>query len=325
MCTLLSLPPHYSSRAAKRGAEANADATSIAMAMPQPTYPTYGHTYPPNDTSTHTPKPAEDFPAYIARTPSPTNSEIDFLNGDDITIRQIIRRYLVIGIIVAVIAVVESEHAKILSGLSPATDWLRRTMAAWLVPIAVLVALSFPPLFGHEIVAMLCGVAWGLGKGFGIVAAGTLWGEICTFFSFKYVCGGRARKAEATNMGYATLARVVRNGGLVIPIIMRYSAMPAHFTTALFATCGMPFWVFLVAAIVSLPKQLVTVYIGVALNSNSSESEKIQKIVLVITILITVLAMAYLRRLREAAKPAVVHERRKARQMKLRGGVEDSV
>ncbi|KAJ7498443.1 hypothetical protein B0H11DRAFT_1714990, partial [Mycena galericulata] len=153
----------------------------------------------------------------------------------------------------------------------------------WLVPIAALIVMSFPPLFGQEIVAMLCGVAWGLGQGFGIVAAGTILGEICTFFFFKFRCGARGRKAEATNMRCATLARVVREGGLVIPIIMRYSAMPAHFTTAVFATCGMKacpfisflfkvadiasdqFWVFLIAAVVSLPKQIAVVYISALL------------------------------------------------------------
>jgi len=33
-------------------------------------------------------------------------------------------------------------------------------------------------LFGHEIVAMLCGIVWGLGIGFLIVAAGTILGEL---------------------------------------------------------------------------------------------------------------------------------------------------
>ncbi|KAF8142640.1 hypothetical protein K438DRAFT_1635008, partial [Mycena galopus ATCC 62051] len=225
----------------------------------------------------------------------------------------------------------------------------------WLVPIAVLIVMSFPPLFGQEIVAMLCGVAWGLGKGFGIVAAGTILGEICTFFFFKFLCGARGRKAEATNKRYATLARVVREGGLVIPIIMCYSAMPTHFTTAVFATCGMKacpfisfllkvadivsdqFWVFLIAAVVSLPKQIAVVYIGVALNSSKSsnfftnsncplnactddsKSQKVQKIVLAITIVIILLALGYIRILMDKAIPAVIYDRRKARQVKLLG------
>jgi uncharacterized membrane protein YdjX (TVP38/TMEM64 family) len=36
-------------------------------------------------------------------------------------------------------------------------------------------------LFGHEIVAVLCGLVWGLWAGFGIVAAGTFLGEVGNF------------------------------------------------------------------------------------------------------------------------------------------------
>lgn len=51
----------------------------------------------------------------------------------------------------------------------------------FLIPIAIMFVISFPPLFGHEIVAVLCGLVWGLGVGFAIVAAGTLLGEIGNF------------------------------------------------------------------------------------------------------------------------------------------------
>lgn len=38
-----------------------------------------------------------------------------------------------------------------------------------------------PQLFGHEIIAILCGVVWGLWIGFAIVAAGTFLGELGNF------------------------------------------------------------------------------------------------------------------------------------------------
>ena len=53
--------------------------------------------------------------------------------------------------------------------------------AGFLIPIAIMIVLSFPPLFGAEIIHLLCGVIWGLGVGFAIVAAGTLLGEIANF------------------------------------------------------------------------------------------------------------------------------------------------
>ena len=44
-----------------------------------------------------------------------------------------------------------------------------------------MIIISFPPLFGHEIVALLCGDVWGIWIGFGIVAAGTALGELANF------------------------------------------------------------------------------------------------------------------------------------------------
>ncbi|KAJ7675451.1 hypothetical protein B0H17DRAFT_987853 [Mycena rosella] len=286
---------------------------STVPVMPQPTY---ALEQPVSNMYNYPPSGATDTSRDMLRTPSPTPSE----KGEKKrTLRERMRIYAVLAIIIVVIALVETYHEQIINALQPATNWLHDAPAGWLIPIVILIALSFPPLFGHEIVAMLCGVAWGLGPGFGIVAAGTLLGEICTFFTFKIFCHARGEKMELTNIGYGSLSHVVREGGLLIAIVIRYSAMPPHFSTAVFATCGMPFWVFLTAAILSLPKQLIVVYIGVALKSNDSTSKKVQRIVLAVSIVITVLIMGYVRRLMTQARPAVVYARRKARQAKLQG------
>lgn len=58
---------------------------------------------------------------------------------------------------------------------------VRDLKVGWLIPIAILFVLSFPPLFGNEIVLILVGVVWGLGEGFGIAAAGTILGEVANF------------------------------------------------------------------------------------------------------------------------------------------------
>jgi hypothetical protein len=46
---------------------------------------------------------------------------------------------------------------------------LQQLKYGWLIPVAILFVLSFPPLFGNEIVMILVGVVWGLGVGFAIV------------------------------------------------------------------------------------------------------------------------------------------------------------
>lgn len=42
----------------------------------------------------------------------------------------------------------------------PLADWLKERKAwSWVIPTAILVILSFPPLFGHEIVQLIVGVS----------------------------------------------------------------------------------------------------------------------------------------------------------------------
>jgi uncharacterized membrane protein YdjX (TVP38/TMEM64 family) len=67
--------------------------------------------------------------------------------------------------------------------LRPFSEKVRDLPAGWLIPIAILFVISFPPLFGHEIIALLCGVVYGLWIGFAIVAAGTFTGESKFFHS----------------------------------------------------------------------------------------------------------------------------------------------
>ncbi|KAI0648607.1 hypothetical protein C8Q79DRAFT_904658 [Trametes meyenii] len=213
-------------------------------------------------------------------------------------------------------------HKQIVHWLRPAADWMHDLPYGWTIPIGVLFVISFPPLFGHEIVAILCGLVWGLGPGFGIVAAGTFLGEVGNFYAFKYCCAARGEKLEKNKISYACLARVVREGGFKIALIARLSAIPGHFTTAVFSTCGMGIWTFSIAAILSLPKQFITVYLGVALEqsedgTSSTRDTIIKDVVLGATTLITIGAMWYIYHKMNQAKPRVIYDRRKARQAKL--------
>ncbi|KZO96125.1 snare associated Golgi protein [Calocera viscosa TUFC12733] len=134
--------------------------------------------------------------------------------------------------------------------------------AGFMIPVVILFIISFPPLFGHEIIAILVGLVWGFGLGFIIVSVGTVLGEIGNFYAFRYLLGAKGHRAERTNLRYACLARIVREGGFVIAVVTRLSAVPGHLTTAVFSTCGMNFLVFTAAAALSMPKQMVTVYLG---------------------------------------------------------------
>ncbi|KAM5544031.1 hypothetical protein V8D89_002217 [Ganoderma adspersum] len=273
----------------------------------------------------------------INRTPSPTPSEAKELEKGVfdwdrmLKWRYWIRKewtwyYVAFAISLTFIILFTVYHKQIVNWLMPAARWMHDLPFGWTIPIAVLFVISFPPLFGHEIVAILCGLVWGLGPGFGIVAAGTFLGELGNFYAFKYCCAARGEKLERTKLQYACLARVVRDGGFKIALIARLSAIPGHFTTAVFSTCGMGVITFSIAAILSLPKQFITVYLGVALEQSedgkSSKSDTIIKdVVLGLTTLITIGAMWYIYHKMNQAKPLVIYDRRKARQAKLASGL----
>lgn len=60
---------------------------------------------------------------------------------------------------------------------------------------------------------------------------------------------------EEKSVYYACLARLMREGGLGILIIIRFSAVPGHVVTAIQSTVGVSWWLYSLAVIASLPKQ----------------------------------------------------------------------
>jgi len=53
--------------------------------------------------------------------------------------------------------------------------------------------------------------------------------------------------------------------------MMRLSAIPPHFTTIVFTLSGMNFFIFLLAAVLSLPRQFATVIIGTMATTDGGE------------------------------------------------------
>lgn len=73
--------------------------------------------------------------------------------------------------------------------------------------------------------------------------------------------------------------------------------------------------VFCLAAILSLPKQFITVYLGVILEGNNKDTKSriISDSVLALTFIITIVAMWYIYHQMNKVKPLVIYDRRKAR------------
>lgn len=108
--------------------------------------------------------------------------------------RQYWKWYAILLVVVVISAVIGIKHDVIVHKIHPYARHLRHMPAGWLIPIALLVIVSFPPLVGHEIIGILIGLVWGLWRGFGILCAGTFLGELATWYAFKGCCSGRAEK-----------------------------------------------------------------------------------------------------------------------------------
>ncbi|KAJ6482032.1 hypothetical protein C8R47DRAFT_1218024 [Mycena vitilis] len=297
-------------------------------------YPVYT-TYPPssfNSVSTlniNTNGPLlDDERKNIPRTPSPTQTEFNYLNNikEKKSLTQKIRAILchhrhsaIIATLLVSVISISVYHTQIINGLKPFTDWLHNTPAGPSIPIVILIALSFPPLSGHELVSMIAGVAFGLPEACAVVAGTTILGEIADYYTLKYACTARIKEMEAKDISFDLLAHIIRDGGFLVVLVIRFSAIPPHFATAVFSTVGISFWTFLGAALLSFPKSFVPVYVGYALkpeNAGSTMSEKIGKIVLGATFLVTIGSM---NRQMKGAKAEYIYQRRTTRQAKVDG------
>ncbi|KAK8019874.1 hypothetical protein PG990_005012 [Apiospora arundinis] len=225
---------------------------------------------------------------------------------------------VIIGILTGLLVI---YHDQVVEILRPFSEKVRDLPAGWLIPIVILIIISFPPLFGHEVIALLCGVVYGLWIGFAVVAAGTFLGEVGTWFAFKSLLRQKAIKMERTNLNYASLARLTRDGGFWIVFWIRFSIIPSHFSTAVFATCDVKFWHFAVATFLTLPKQIILVYLGVLLVAEK-EGNVVQNVVLAITFAVTIVVGVIIYKRMRTAKAALREEQRKRKTGQAQG-VED--
>ncbi|KAJ7902813.1 hypothetical protein B0H14DRAFT_3851740 [Mycena olivaceomarginata] len=280
-----------------------------------------------------------------SRTPSPTEAEFKYLNNvkNKRSVGDWIKAILPVVLVFTALLMISIFHDPIVDALKPFTDWMQRhNLAGAAIIVGAMIIVSFPPLIGHEILAVLCGVTFSFWEGCLVDALGTVLGEVANYFVFKYACSARGRKMEENNIEYGAMAHVVRQGGFWIVLIMRYSAIPAHrpfilcleldrrlnqlynaVSTPIFATVGVPFGIFLAAAVLSVPKAIVPVYVGWTAkdeNDGNTTAKIVSKVVLGVAVIITIITMWWINRKMKQSKEDYIYARRKTRQAKTKGG-----
>jgi hypothetical protein len=101
-----------------------------------------------------------------------------------------------------------------------------------------------------------------------------------------------------------------------IVLVIRFSIIPSHFSTAVFSTCDVNFWFFAIATFITLPKQIILVYVGVLLTESNSNNT-LNYLVAGGAFIITVFAGWYIYSKMQAVKKILLEEQDQRKRDKL--------
>ncbi|KAF8847179.1 hypothetical protein BDZ45DRAFT_666092 [Acephala macrosclerotiorum] len=218
-----------------------------------------------------------------------------------------------LGIIAIVFAILfEVYKTDFEKWVKPLSDWLAapsRESWTWVIPTAILVILSFPPLFGHEIVQLIVGLAYPLGVALGIACAGAILGEAACFIVFKYFFSDWVDKKIQQKVNWAATARVAQEAGFRGVLVIRYSIVPPHLANPLFACTGMKFWLYMTTVVLSLPKSMVFVALGSPSSKNSKAAKYGKVLAIAVVVIITIFASIWIRKKMAIATREIMAER----------------
>lgn len=104
--------------------------------------------------------------------------------------------------------------------------------------------------------------------------------------------------------------------------MIRFSAIPSHFSTAVFSTCGVRFRSFAFATFVTLPKQIFLVYLGVLLLQDKPDHSA-KNILFGVAFAVTIVMAGYIWYKMRAIKKVLLAEQAARKEARLReaGGV----
>lgn len=90
------------------------------------------------------------------------------------------------------------------------------------------------------------------------------------------------------------MTQLIREKSFTFVLVLRFSAVPGHITTAVSASAGANIWSYCAAAILTLPKQLVIVYLGTSFGSHSTKNTIISWSATIATFIGTIIAAVYI-------------------------------
>lgn len=99
---------------------------------------------------------------------------------------------------------------------------------------------------------------------------------------------------EKRNKLYASLTQLIREKSFTFVLILRFSAIPGHIVTAVSASAGANLLSYSAAAFLTLPKQLILVYLGTSFGTHSKKDTIISWLATAATFIGTLIAAGYI-------------------------------
>ncbi len=161
----------------------------------------------------------------------------------------------------------------------PVKDWVKSFNAwveqkgAWGYAIFILAyAVATVFFFPGSLLTIGAGLAFGLGRGFLVVSAGSTLGAALSFLVARYFVRSRVEKAAKDNPKFAAMDDAIGKQGWKMVALLRLSPLlPFNLSNYLYGVTKIGFWPYLAASWVGmLPGTFLYVYIGAAGKEASS-------------------------------------------------------
>ncbi|GAA5999715.1 hypothetical protein JCM5350_005886, partial [Sporobolomyces pararoseus] len=195
----------------------------------------------------------------------------------------------------AVTVVIAIWRDSIVETLRPQREAIIDFQYSWVVPLIAMILISATPFSGRQLVLILMGLIYKLKVALMVSTAGVLLGELFCYFVFRTLFAARARRIEQKNVFYSAVAQSQRGSGIVFLTVVRYSFIPSRIISATQAISGVSLLKFMAAVVLSMPKQLSSVWIGALIAGNPDQAQRsshttLTAVLLVVTLVAGVIA-----------------------------------
>lgn len=178
-------------------------------------------------------------------------------------------------------------HNKVLELLLRfATSW-RELRAGPVIMFALVCVISFPPLIGYSALASLCGMMYGVGRGWLLLTLATVCGSLVSFGACRVWFQGYAARLARRNAKFAALARTMEADGFRLLWMIRLCPLPYSLSNGALASIPTVTAArFALATLVTSPKLAMHTFIGDRIARLGTETDSASRAMNVLSVVV---------------------------------------